>query len=290
MRIVGAHNGLTARLAEKCGFDGIWASGLEISTSYAVPDANIMTMSENLEIATIIQEASTLPVVCDCDTGYGDANNVMHMVKKYEARGIAAVVVEDKQFPKLNSFAQGRQELTPIPDFVEKIRAAKSVQLSEDFMFISRIEALIAGAGMEEALKRADAYAEAGTDAIVIHSKSKEPTEIKTFIREWGNRKPVIVIPTTYYKITYSEFQELGVSMVIYANHGIRAAIRAIESVFTQIVHDGCTTNVEEQIASLKEVFELQGMDRLQERRNRHEESIPVISANHENHVIQMKH
>jgi phosphoenolpyruvate phosphomutase len=147
VRIVGAHNGLGAKLIEEAGFDGVWASGLEISTSFAVPDANILTMTENLAAAQAMNDATSLPIVCDCDTGFGNASNVIHMVKKFEAAGIAGVVIEDKIFPKVNSFIPGRQELAPIEEFMGKIEAAKEAQSSPDFMVFARVEALIAGWG-----------------------------------------------------------------------------------------------------------------------------------------------
>jgi len=260
IRIVGAHDGLSAKLVEKNGFDGVWASGLEISTSFAVPDANILTMSEYLEVAKTMNDAVSLPIVADCDTGYGNSNNVMYMVKKYESAGIAAVVIEDKQFPKVNSFIPGRQELAPVSEFVGKIMAAKSVQVNPNFMVIARVEALIAGWGQEEALRRANTYVDAGADAIIIHSKSKTPDEISQFIHAWNNRAPLVVIPTTYSSITVDELEKLGVKMVIYANHGIRASIKAMDRIFEAIYNYGTTKPIEGEIASMEEVFELQGM------------------------------
>ncbi len=260
IKIMGAHDGLGAKLIEKHHFDGIWASGLEISTSHAVPDANILTMTENLQAAIMINDATSLPVICDCDTGYGNASNVQHMVRKYEAAGIAAVVIEDKLFPKVNSFVPGRQELASIAEFAGKIEAAKNAQISPDFMVFARIEALIAGWGMEEALKRAQAYAAAGADGIVIHSKSATPDEIYEFIIKWKGSIPVVVIPTMFFKVKASEFEKNGIQMVIYANHGLRASIRAMEETFRSVIETGSTEFVEDKIASMKQVFELQGM------------------------------
>jgi phosphoenolpyruvate phosphomutase len=265
IKVMGAHDGLGAKLIEKHGFDGIWASGLEISTSHAVPDANILTMTENLQAAIMINDATELPVICDCDTGYGNASNVRHMVRKYEAAGIAAVVIEDKLFPKVNSFVPGRQELATIAEFAGKIEAAKNAQKNPDFMVFARIEALIAGWGMEEAVKRAQAYAKAGADGIVIHSKSATPDEIYEFIKKWNGSIPVVVIPTMFYKVTASEFGKHGIHMVIYANHGLRASIRAMEDTFQSIIQSGSTEHVEDKIATLKQVFELQGMTHLKD-------------------------
>lgn len=263
IRLAGAHNALGAKLAERAGFDGVWSSGLEISTSYGVPDANILTMSEYLAAAQSMADAVDIPIVADCDTGYGNSNNVIHVVHKFEAAGIAAVCIEDKHFPKVNSFIPGRQELAPIAEFVGKIMAAKNAQRSEDFMVIARVEALIAGWGLEEALKRAHAYADAGADAILIHNKTRSPQPIIEFIRAWDFRAPLVVVPTTYYTLTARELEELGVKMVIYANHGIRAAIRAMEETLAEILQAGTTATVEPKIAPMKLVFELQGMPQM---------------------------
>jgi len=176
IRLVGAHNALGARLIEKAGFEGVWASGLEISASYAVPDANIVSMSQYLDAARQMNEAVSIPIVSDCDTGYGNANNVIYMVKMFEAAGIAGVCIEDKKFPKDNSLLEGgRQNLASIEEFQGKIKAAKDTQESEDLVIIARLEALIAGWGQEEALKRAHAYTDAGADVILIHSRKNTP-------------------------------------------------------------------------------------------------------------------
>ena len=264
--LAGAHDGLGARLVERNGFDGVWASGLEISTSYCVPDASILTMSQYLERAIEMNDAVTIPIVADCDTGFGNSNNVIHMVKKYEIAGIAAVCIEDKKFPKVNSLLfKGRQELAPIAEFVGKIMAAKNTQVSKDFMVFARIEALVAGLGQREALKRAHAYVRAGADGILIHSKTSSPEPIIGFAKAWDNSAPLIIVPTTYPTITFDQIEELGIKMVIYANQGLRAAVKAIDSVLSNISKGKTTLGVEEKITSLKEIFELQGMFRLKE-------------------------
>ena len=265
VRIVGAHDGLTAKLVEHHGFDGVWASGFEVSASHAVPDANILTMTQYLEAASIMNEAVSIPVVADCDTGYGNSNNVAHLVKKYEAAGIAAVTLEDKKFPKVNSYIPGRQELASTAEFVGKILAAKNAQQSEAFMVIARVEALIAGWGQEEALRRAHAYVEAGADAILIHSKQPTPIEIVQFAQAWDFSAPLVIVPTTYPTITLDEMNRLGIKMVIYANHGIRASIKAVNKVLAKIKAEGLQA-VNDDIAPMSEVFRLQGMPEMKER------------------------
>ncbi len=265
IRIVGAHDGLTAKLVEKHNFDGVWASGLEIAASHGVPDANILTMSDQLHQSIDMNDVISIPVVVDCDTGYGNSNNVIQMVKKFEAAGIAAVCIEDKKFPKVNSlFSEGRQELAPIAEFVGKIMAAKNAQKSDEFMVFARIEALIAGWGVEEALKRAQFYMDAGADAIFIHSKSKKPDEVIEFCKGFEKKCPIVLCPTTYSSITEDEIKKVGAKMVIYANQGMRASIKAINEIFAQINKRGIV-DIGPRIATMDEVFRLQGMHVMRE-------------------------
>ena len=264
VRIAAAHNALGAKLVERAGFDGVWSSSLEISASRAVPDADILTMSEYLAAAEFMAEVASIPVVADGDTGYGNSNNVINMVRKYELAGIAAVAIEDKQFPKVNSFIPGRQELAPVSEFVGKMMGAKAAQRDPNFMVIARCEALIAGWGLEEALRRCTTYIDAGADAILIHSKSKKPDEIFAFLERWQNRAPIVVVPTTYYDVTANEFASRGVKMIIYANHGVRSAIAAVEKTFAEILKVGSSATVEDRIAPMSHVFELQGMAQFQ--------------------------
>ncbi|MEU3662043.1 isocitrate lyase/phosphoenolpyruvate mutase family protein [Streptomyces sp. NPDC032940] len=260
VRIAGAHNPLGARLAERAGFDGVWSSGLEVSASQGVPDTDILTMSELLAVAGSMAAAVDVPVVADCDAGYGNAHNVMNMIRRYEAAGISAVSIEDKRFPKVNSFIPGRQELAPIGEFCGKLAAAKAAQRGTELMVIARIEALIAGWGMDEALTRGEAYAEAGADAVLIHAKGSSPDPVLEFLGRWRLPVPVVVVPTTYHTITAAELGEAGAKMVIYANHGLRAGITAVSQAFEAILRDGRTTGIEEHIAPLATVFDLQGV------------------------------
>lgn len=287
--LVGAHNGLTAKLVEKNSFDGVWASGLEISTSYVVPDANILTMSQYLEKAAEMNDAVSIPVVADCDTGYGNSNNVIYMVKKYEAAGIAAVCIEDKKFPKVNSLLTGgRQELASIAEFVGKIMASKNAQTSKEFMVIARVEALIAGWGEKEALLRAEKYVEAGADAILIHSKSKTYDEIVSFAEKWDRTIPLVIVPTAYPSImsdfSQKQLLDLGIKMVIFANHGLRASIKAVIQTLAEIKRVGGIHTVEDKIATMDEVFKLQGMIDLKEQEKKYlksenEDIVVVIPA-----------
>lgn len=257
---IGGHDGLSAKLAQQAGFGAVWASGLEISTSAGVPDANILTMTDFLRAAREMNSATDLPIICDCDTGFGNSNNVIHMVRQYEASGIAAVCIEDKLFPKVNSFVPGRQELAKTWEFAGKIMAAKHAQMLPDLIVIARLESLIAGYSVEDALRRAQAYHRAGADMILIHSKAKTADQILAFLKLWQHECPVAIVPTTFPDLSIDDWQQAGVDLVIYANQGLRAAIKATQEVYQTILTTGSTVAVEQEIASMATVFELQGM------------------------------
>jgi phosphoenolpyruvate phosphomutase len=261
MRLVGAHNALGAKLVEAAGFDGVWASSLEISASQAVPDTSILSMSEMLAAVVPMAEAVSIPIVADCDTGFGGPENVARMVRKYEDSGIAAVCIEDARFPKRNSLLPGEHQLADTDEFVEKIAAAKSAKRSQDFVVIARVEALIAGCGQRDAMRRAQAYAAAGADAMLIHSKSKTPDEVVTFSRSWRHGVPLVIVPTTYSHLTERQIRGLGnIRMVIYANHCLRAAITSMRRVLLQIQGNGRAFEAERWIAPVADIFEIQGI------------------------------
>ncbi len=261
MRVAGAHDAFGAKLAVQAGFDAIWSSGFEISAAHGVPDASILTMSDYLAAAQGIADGVTpVPVIADCDTGYGNSNNVIRMVRQFEAAGVAAVCIEDKQYPKTNSFIDGKQHLAPIAEFVGKLLAAKNAQRTRDFAVIARTEALIAGWGVDEALRRAEAYVRAGADALLVHDKSRDADGIREFLARWQPGVPVIVVPTTFPSLTVADAERLGIKTVIYANQGIRAAARAMRDVWQTIARDGSSVAVEDRIAPLRTLFELQGM------------------------------
>jgi phosphoenolpyruvate phosphomutase len=259
VRAVGAHNGLTARLAERAGFEAVWASGLEVSASYALPDASLLSMTQFLDAADAMQTAIAIPVIADCDTGFGGPLNVAHTVRSYERRGIAGICVEDKVFPKINSFAHAHHALVPIEDFTAKIKAGKAEQASDDFLFIARTEALVAGLGMDEALGRARAYADAGADAILVHSVSRSPAQILSVAAAWDRDVPLVTVPTTYSSVHERQLAAAGFKLVIYANHGLRAAITGVSATLAALAEHGSGAAVEPQIATMSEVFELQG-------------------------------
>jgi phosphonopyruvate hydrolase len=262
---MAAHNPLAAKLAANAGFDAIWGSGFELSASYAVPDANILSMNTHLDMMRAIGEVQDAPVIADIDTGFGNAVNVAYVVPRYVAAGVAAVVMEDKTFPKDSSLrAGGRQELVAIGEFQGKLAAARAA--AGDVLLVARTEALIAGLGEDEALRRAAAYAEAGADAVLIHSKQKTPDEILSFCRAWPGRVPLVLVPTSYPQLSFADVAALGkVGLIICGNHAIRAAVAAMRSTFARIIAEGGIAGVERDIASVADVFALQGDGRMRE-------------------------
>ncbi|MFZ3579526.1 phosphoenolpyruvate mutase [Virgibacillus sp. DJP39] len=265
-KVAGAHDGLSAKLAEKNGFDAIWASGLGISAIQTVPDASILTMTEFLEAAIIMNDSCNIPVIADCDSGFGNIHNVDRMIKKYESSGISGVCLEDKVFPKLNSFDDREQLLVSSKEFCAKIKTAKDSRVDNDFVIIARVEALIAGLGQDEAYNRAKAYSEAGADAILIHSKQKNPNEIVEFIKRWDLSTPLVVVPTKYPSITMGELENLGVRFSIYANQSLRASVKAMDEVLSNIMKNGSTEPIENKISNVSDIFDLQDIPKMKKR------------------------
>jgi phosphoenolpyruvate phosphomutase len=261
-----AHNGLSARIVEETGFKGIWGSGLSISAQLGVRDSNEASWTQVLEVLEFMAESTKIPILLDGDTGYGNFNNARRLVRKLESRGVAGVCLEDKLFPKTNSLLSGAaQPLADVEEFANKIRACKDTAHDPDFCVVARVESFIAGWGLEETLKRAEAYRQAGADAVLIHSAKKDVSEIEAFMKEWANRHPVVIVPTKYYKTPTQKFREMGVSTVIWANHNMRSAITAMQKTSETIFKEQTLASVEDSIATVNEVFRLQDMAELDE-------------------------
>lgn len=265
VHIMAAHSPFSAILAEQAGFDGLWASGFELSALYGLPDMSLISMTQHLDMLRAIAGRTTLPIVADIDTGYGNAVNVIHAIGEYERAGASAVVIEDKTFPKVTSLAAGgRQELLRIEEFQGKIEAAVATRRDPDFLIIARTEALIAGLGEAEALDRAKAYVKVGADMILIHSKKKDPSEIESFSRAWAGAVPLVIVPNAYPDLDAERVKALrNVRMMIYGNYGIRAAATAMRETFRRIIADGGVQNVHKDILPVEEIFRLQKMDQV---------------------------
>jgi phosphoenolpyruvate phosphomutase len=276
--IMEAHSGLSAKIVQEAGFKGIWASGLCMSAVMGVRDNNEASWTQVLEILEFMSDATDIPILVDADTGYGNFNNARRLVRKLEARNVAAMCIEDKIFPKTNSFIKGeQQQLAEIAEFCGKIQAAKDTQQDDDFCVVARTEAFITGLGLGEALKRAEAYYKAGADAILVHSKKSNAEDIMAFMNEWGNTCPVVIVPTTYSATPTQEFADAGISLIIWANHLLRASITAMQKTAVRIFAEQSLVGVEHEVATVKEIFRLQNADELAEAEKRY---LPFSSTN----------
>lgn len=268
VRVLEAHNGLSALISEtarveKQGqaneFDAMWLSSLTDSTSRGKPDIEAVDVTTRLQTANEILEVTTKPLVFDGDTG-GKPEHLAFTVRSLERLGVSAIIIEDKEGLKRNSLfgTEVEQTQSTKEDFSSRIRLAKSSQVTDEFMVIARIESLILDKGLPDALERANAYIEAGADALMIHSRKKTPDEVFEFcraIRSQGETLPIVVVPTSFSTVTESELAGAGVNMVIYANHLIRAAYPKMLEVARSILEHESAGQIETQISSISEIL-----------------------------------
>lgn len=270
VRILEAHDGLCGLIIENLEiqkgdkrevFDGMWSSSLTDSTSKGKPDIEAVDLTTRLQDLNNILECTTKPIIFDGDTG-GKIEHFTFTVRTLERYGISAIIIEDKVGLKKNSLfgTDAIQTQDTIEGFCAKIKAGKEAQVTQDFMIIARIESLIAGKPMSDALERAYAYVEAVADGIMIHSKNKSGEDIKEFCLTFRQRYahvPIVVVPTTYDHIHESELRKWGVNVVIYANHMLRAAYPAMMRVACTILENGRAQEVRDLCMPIKEILEL---------------------------------
>ena len=269
VRILEAHNALSALIAENTvverngedvSFDGVWSSSLTDSTAKGKPDIEAIDMTSRINAVNDVFEVTTKPMIFDADTG-GKIEHFEFTVKSLERTGVSAVVIEDKTGLKKNSLFGNdvSQTQDSIENFCDKISRGKAAQISDDFMIVARIESLILEAGMEDALIRAEAYIKAGADGIMIHSRHKDPTEIMEFMQKFratDTITPVLVVPTSFNAVTVEEFIEMGVNVVVTANHMLRAAYPAMLNVAKSVLENGRSLEAEPDCMSIKEILE----------------------------------
>lgn len=255
--LMEAHDALSAAIVERAGFGGLWASGLSIASSLGFRDANEASWTQVVDVVERMADATTIPILVDGDSGFGNFNNARLAALKLFQRGAAGICLEDKGFPKMNSFVGERHPLADIAEFSGRLRAVRDTVPADEFVLVARIEALIAGYGQDEALERAHAYREAGADAILIHSRRSTADEILAFASAWGNRLPVIIVPTKYYRTPVQTYRDAGISIAIWANHAMRASVVAMRDVCKRIRDEQGIAGIEGQVATLEEVFAL---------------------------------
>ena len=278
IKVGGAFDAMSAKLVENNGFDAVWAGSFAISATHALPDASILTMTEFFDVASNMSSTCEIPIIADCDTGYGGPSNVHHMVRKYENAGISSICIEDKTFPKQNSLLEnGKNDLLSEKEFVAKILAAKEARNDKNFIIIARVEALISGAGMNEALKRATAYENAGADAILIHSKQNTPDEIFEFTDSWKGSAPIVVVPTTYDGVKISELQSHKIKMIIYANQTLRIAHMAMTRLLKELIKAERISDIKDKLSTMQDIFSLQQMYSIKDKEKDLEEKLKKL-------------
>jgi len=270
VRIMESHCGLTGLIIENLSiekdgenrqFDGMWSSSLTDSTSKGKPDIEAVDLTNRLHDLNDTLEVTTKPVIFDGDTG-GKTEHFVFTVRTLERLGISAVIIEDKVGLKQNSLfgTEAQQTQATIPDFCHKIRSGKEAQITDDFMIIARIESLIAGKPVDDALERAFAYVAAGADGIMIHSKNKDGMDIKEFcqrFREKDTTTPIVAVPTTYNQYSEDELASWGINVVIYANHMLRSAYPAMVNCAKSILEHKRSLEANDMCMSIKEILTL---------------------------------
>ena len=278
-RILESHSGLSGIIAERARvekngqvieYDGLWESSLTDSATKGLPDASIVGYDSRVHTIDEVLNVTTKPIIVDGDTG-GEPAQFEYLVKHLERLGVSGVIIEDKVFPKRNSLdGNASQKLEDPQIFAEKIKCGKEVTATEDFMIIARLESLIAGMGLDDALSRAEQYMRAGADGIMIHSSAKDPSDILAFAEAYGNlsrrlgtHPALVCVPTTYNSITDLELAARGFEIIIHANHLLRAAYKAMCQVAQNILENGRSLEADLMCAAVPEIFSSVGYDRI---------------------------
>ncbi|MDB6129010.1 MAG: Phosphoenolpyruvate phosphomutase [Verrucomicrobiales bacterium] len=263
---VGVYDGLSTLLAAKWGFDFVWVSSFCCSAAVGLPDAGIVGAEDILNVVRCVRRTADMPIVVDLDSGYGDAVKVFHVVDAMARAGAAALCIEDNPLSKRCSLYAGYdRELVTVEEHIARLRAAKAgvEKAGSKCRIIARTEALVAGMGVEEALRRATAYADAGAEAVFIQSLDATGNEVLTFGREWKRRTPVFIAPTRLPQITKNEFVAAGISHTIFANQGLRAAHAAMDRTYQMLAEGTCSQPVEGEISKVATVAALVGAQKV---------------------------
>jgi len=271
VRIMETHNGITGLIAETAKatradgevveFDGFWSSSLTASAAHGKPDIETVDTTARLKVVDETLAVTTKPLIYDADTG-GHAKVFAFTVQSLERMGVSMAIIEDKTGLKQNSLfgTERKQQLEEIEIFQEKIRAGQEAKRDPDFMITARLEALIAGHGEAEALKRAEAFIEAGADSIMIHSKEKDPAEVLSFLDAYHKLPttvPIVAVPTSYNILTEKDLHEAGVSICIYANQMLRAAYPSMVECANSILANSRSLEIDKKLLSVKEILVL---------------------------------
>jgi phosphoenolpyruvate phosphomutase len=271
--LMGVHNALGAKIAEESGADGLWISSFEVHTAARLPDADILGTEDYVHVISQIVDRVRIPVLVDGNAGGGNAINTIRLVREFEKAGALGMCIEDNPFPKRCSFYDGMQEeLERESTFTGKIQAAIEKRTNPEFTILARVEALNKGLGLDVALDRAKAYADAGAEAVLIHHKGSDPQPVLEFAQRWFRTEqvPLVCVPTTYSTVAFSELEDAGFSLVIFANFGVRSIVSALRSTFGTIMANRRLADAEQKVATMEEIFELVYVDELRENEDRY--------------------
>jgi len=271
--VIGANNAMIAEIALRAGYDGVWVSSFESHAWNLLPDANILNTADYFDTISKISDRISIPILVDADEGGPSSINTIRMVREYEKAGASAMCFEDNPSPKRCSFYGMKQSLETPEIMCGKIKAAVEKRLDKDFAIITRTESLIQGHGHDVAMERARMYNDAGCDAFLIHSKSKNPDEVLKFADMYhkaGLRAPLVCVPTTYNTVNINELNSAGFSLAIYANYSVRAAVKSIEDIFVKMKEGGSLSHANDDIVSMEDIFDLIRVDQLKENQERY--------------------
>jgi phosphoenolpyruvate phosphomutase len=271
--LFGVHNALGAKIAEEAGADGLWISSFEVHAAHRLPDADILGTQDYVGVVQQIVDRVSIPVFVDGNAGGGNAINTIRLVREFEKAGASGMCIEDNPFPKRCSFYDGMQEELELEStFCGKIQACIEKRVDEGFAVVARTEALIKDLGMQTALDRTRAYAAAGAEGILIHHKGTDPGPVLEFADRWYATEdvPLVCVPTTYNTVTYRELDSAGFRLIIFANYGVRAIVKALQGTFETVMAAKRLADADQHVVSMEEVFRLIYVDELKENEARY--------------------
>jgi|TARA_R100000455_G_scaffold30900_2_gene22775 phosphoenolpyruvate phosphomutase len=271
--VCGAANALIAKLAENAGFDGVWLSSFEMHAWNRFPDASILNVADYADAINKISDRINIPILVDSDEGGPSAINTIRMAREYSKAGAWGMCIEDNPSPKRCSFYGMKSELEKTHIMIGKIKAALQKSNKENFAVIARTEALIQNRGIPVALERAKAYTDAGCDGFLIHNKNKNPDEVMRFCdlyHKEGLKTPLVIVPTTYNQMTVKQMQDCGVSLAIYANYSVRAAVKTIESMFKKVIENGTLSAGNDYAVPMTKIFDIIGVEEMKENQEKY--------------------
>lgn len=271
--LVGAHNALGAKIAEEAGADGLWISSFEVHAAARLPDADILGTQDYFDVVSKIVDRVSIPVLVDGNAGGGNAINTIRLVREFGKAGATGICIEDNPYPKRSSFYVGMQEdLEEEETFAGKLQAALEKRVDRDFAVVARTEALNKGMSVDDALRRARVYDRVGVDAVLVHHRGTDVTPLLKFAELWyqDQTTPLACVPTTYQTVRHEQLDSAGFRLIIFANYGIRAVVKALQETFDAIMRRRCLADGDDHVVDMEEIFRLVYVEELKENEARY--------------------